>query len=128
MGVPERTFTRTFERYHEMVTRRQDEDFGKRQELLVPLDCPPYYALKFAPALLAVVGGLRVDAHMRVLDEARLPIGSLYAVGNTAGGRYGMDYPMLIPGNSHGTALTFGYLTGERLGIGDKGGTIDDTV
>lgn len=116
MGVPVDAFVSTFKRYNEMASRGHDEDFGKRKELLIPLDKPPYYGLKFGPALLAVVGGLRVDCEMRVLDQHGLPVSGLYAVGNAAGGRYGVDYPMVIHGTSHGTALTFGYLLGEQLG------------
>ncbi len=116
MGVPKDVFTATFSRYNQMAFSGRDDDFGKRRELLMPLDKPPYYAMKFGPALLAVVGGLRVDTYMRVLNEQGTPVVGLYAIGNTAGGRYGVDYPILIAGNSHGTALTFGFLLGENLG------------
>jgi succinate dehydrogenase/fumarate reductase flavoprotein subunit len=116
MGVPPDVFTATLARYNSLTAQGRDEDFGKRRELLIPLDQPPYYGLKFGPALLAVVGGLRVDTGMRVLDESNAPVPGLYAIGNTAGGRYGMDYPMIVAGNSHGTALTFGFLLGEALG------------
>lgn len=122
MGAPGAVFAASLKRYNELAALGRDEDFGKRPELLMPLDKPPYYAMKFGPALLAVVGGLRVDENMRVLDAAGGRIPGLYALGNTAGGRYGVDYPVIIPGNSHGTAMTFGFLTGEALGAepGDK--------
>ena len=116
MGVPEDVFTATLARYNELAAKGHDDDFGKRAELLHPLDTPPYYAMKFGPALLAVVGGLRVDEEMHVLDAENRAVDGLYAIGNTAGGRYGVDYPLLIAGNSHGTALTFGFLLGEALG------------
>ena len=116
MCVPVDAFCAAFERYNEMAARGCDEDFGKRKELLIPIDKPPYHAMKFGPALLAVAGGLRVDTGMRVLDENAAPVDGLYAIGNAAGGRYGVDYPMLIAGNSHGTALTFGFLLGESFG------------
>ncbi|MBR5262017.1 MAG: FAD-binding protein, partial [Oscillospiraceae bacterium] len=115
IGVPEETFAETLRRYNEMCKNGEDTEFGKRSELMIPLDKPPYYALKFGPASLAVVGGLRVDVNMNVQNENNISIPGLYAIGNVAGGRYGMDYPMLIPGNSHGTALTFGYILGDIL-------------
>lgn len=120
MGVPSDVFAASFERYNHMAAQGRDDDFGKRRELLIPLDKSPYYALKFGPALLAVAGGLRVDTSMNVLDEAGNQVPGLFAIGNTAGGRYGVDYPILIAGNSHGTALTFGYLLGELLGSTDS--------
>jgi succinate dehydrogenase/fumarate reductase flavoprotein subunit len=116
MGVPVETFVQTFTRYNEMCARGRDEDFGKRRELLIPIDKPPYYGLKFGPAVLAVVGGLRVDTNMRVLSEDGAVVEGLYAIGNAAGGRYGVDYPLIICGNSHGMALTYGYLLGKQLG------------
>ena len=115
MGVPIDAFCETFSKYNEMVLSGKDNEFGKRKDLLIPIDKPPYIARRFGPALLAVAGGLRVDDQMRVLTEERTPIPGLFAIGNTAGGRYGVDYPMLIPGNNHGTALTFGFLLGENI-------------
>ena len=120
MGVSPEVFSETLLRYNNLATQGRDSDFGKRRELMIPLDQPPYYGLKFGPALLAVVGGLRVDTRMRVLGEDNVPIQGLYAIGNTAGGRYGVDYPIIIAGNSHGTALTFGFLLGEELGVSGR--------
>lgn len=115
MEVPVDVFLSTFIRYNQMVALGTDKDFGKRKELLIALDEPPYYGIKFGPALLSVVGGLRVDTKMRVLGESGRPVDGLYAIGNAMGGRYGVDYPMMIPGNSNGTALTYGYLLGEQI-------------
>lgn len=115
MGVPADTFVETVKRYNDGVAKGFDEDFGKRRELLVGIDKPPYIAMKFGPSLLAVVGGLKVGKDMGVRDEKGRPVPGLYAIGNAAGGRYGVDYPMLLPGSSHGTALTFGYLLGSIL-------------
>ena len=115
MGVDPAGFAETLRHYNEMCANGHDDEFGKRRELLIPLDKPPYIARKFGPALLAVVGGVRVDEHMRALTETGEPVPGLFAIGNTSGGRYGTDYPMLLPGNSHGTALTFGYLLGREI-------------
>jgi succinate dehydrogenase/fumarate reductase flavoprotein subunit len=116
MGIPPETFVRTLRRYNALCQKGADEDFGKRRELMIPLDKPPYFGMKFGTALLTVVGGLRVDTGMRVLDENKNPVEGLYAIGNVMGGRYGVDYPMHVPGNSCGSALTFGYLLGESFG------------
>ena len=116
MGVDVDSFVDTLASYNRMCAEGKDTQFGKRPELLIPLDTSPYIARKYGPALLSVVGGLRVDTQMRVLTDDRKAIAGLYAIGNTAGGRYGVDYPMIIPGNSHGSALTFGYLLGRQLG------------
>ncbi len=118
MGIDRDVFAATMARYNDMCRSGRDDEFGKRRELLIPLDTPPYFARKIAPALLAVVGGVRVDPEMRVLDGTSSPIPGLYAVGNVAAGRYGVDYPMILPGNSIGSGMTFGYLLGSALGSG----------
>ncbi|MCQ2406124.1 MAG: FAD-binding protein, partial [Oscillospiraceae bacterium] len=115
MGVDKEGFVNTLNSYNEMCRNGRDTEFGKRRELLMPLDKPPYIARKIGPAVLAVVGGLKVDTSMRVIGEDNAPIPGLYALGNTAGGRYAVDYPMVIPGNSIGFALTFGYLLGRQF-------------
>jgi len=115
MGVDVDNFVKTLNDYNKMCYEGKDTEFGKRKELLIPLDKPPYIAREFGAALLSVVGGVKVDTKLRVLTPNLEPIPGLYAIGNTAGGRYGVDYPMLLPGNSNGTALTFGYLVGKDL-------------
>ncbi len=115
IGVPAANFVESVTRINEYAAKGVDEQFGKRKELLFSIDKAPYYALKFGPAALAVVGGLKVNTRMNVTNAQGSEIPGLYAIGNAAGGRYGVDYPMVIPGSSHGTALTFGYLLGDIL-------------
>lgn len=110
MGIPAQRLCTTVNRYNDLVAVKEDLDYGKRPELLFPIGKPPFYASKFGPAMLAVTGGLLVDTHLRVLDEQSEPITGLYAIGNVAGGLYGVDYTTVIPGNSHGRAVTWGYL------------------
>lgn len=119
MGVDPDTFVETFERYNEFCRKGHDDEFGKRPELLIPLDKPPYIARKIGVALLSVCGGVRVDDRFRALDEKGDPVPGLYVLGNTMAGRYGVDYPMLLPGNSTGSGLTYGYLLGRAFGAGE---------
>jgi len=115
IGVKPEKLCATVDRYNSMVYNKDDTDFGKRPELLFPIKDPPFYASKFGPAMLAVTGGLIVDTRLRVLDADHVPIPGLYAVGNVAGGLYGVDYPTIIPGSSHGRALTWGYLAAGNI-------------
>jgi hypothetical protein len=110
IDIPADRLRSTVDRYNMLVDMKSDVDFGKRAELLFPIRKPPFYASKFGPAMLAVTGGLLVDTRLRVLDAQQNPIPGLYAVGNVAGGLYGVDYTTIIPGNSHGRAVTWGYL------------------
>jgi succinate dehydrogenase/fumarate reductase flavoprotein subunit len=115
MGVPAENLVQTVARYNELTARGEDVDYGKRASLLTSIDKPPYYALKWGPALLTVFGGLLTDVKLRVLDKAGDPIPGLFATGNVAGGICGVDYPLLLNGNSHGRALTWALVLAESL-------------
>ena len=58
---------------------------------------------------------------MRALDKNRQPVAGLFAVGDTTGGLYGHEYVTTILGNSHGRALTWGYIAAETIAA-DKNG------
>ncbi|MDR1822018.1 MAG: FAD-binding protein [Oscillospiraceae bacterium] len=107
MGVPAENLRNTVDRYNENYDMGDDRDYGKRTQLLTPIREAPFYAIKWGPALLTVFGGLLTDTDMRVLDDNKDVVPGLYAVGNVAGGLYGVDYPLLLNGNSHGRALVW---------------------
>ncbi len=110
--VPVETFKATVARYNELAKQGKDPDFGKRPDRLTPIAKAPFYASKGTPSLLVVVGGLKINAQGQVLDADRKVIPGLYAAGNVSGGFFATDYPVMIPGLSHGRALTFGRLAG----------------
>ena len=102
-------------RYNELVAAGEDEDYGKRADLLLPIAQPPFYIEKVGPNRMCAPGGALIDAKGEVLKEGDEPIPGLYAVGNCSGGLYAVDYPLVINGNSHGRCITFGYLLGRQL-------------
>jgi 3-oxo-5alpha-steroid 4-dehydrogenase len=66
---------------------------GKSDDMRVPLDSPPYYALdisadnKTFPCPTITLGGLKVDEHSgAVLNASGQPVGGLYAAGRCAVG------------------------------------------
>jgi succinate dehydrogenase/fumarate reductase flavoprotein subunit len=107
ISVPVENLTKTVDRYNELAEAGEDVDYRKRSILLTSIDKPPYYALKWGPALLTVFGGLLTDVDLHVLAEDQNPVPGLYAVGNVAGGICSQDYPLLLNGNSHGRAITW---------------------
>ncbi len=115
IDVPTENLLKTVRRYNELYALGEDVDYGKRANLLTRIDNPPYYALKWGPALLNVFGGLLIDTKMRVLNKHHEPVPGLLAVGNVSGGFYGVDYPLLLSGNSHGRALTWARSAAETL-------------
>jgi succinate dehydrogenase/fumarate reductase flavoprotein subunit len=115
MKVPADALKKTVARYNELVKKGVDQDFGKRRELLFPIERPPFYAGLMKSALLATTSGLRVNTQLEVLDEHDEPLDRLHAVGNVQGDMFAVDYPTVLPGLSHGRCVTFGRLVGLRL-------------
>lgn len=114
-GIPSDALQETIERYNEVCAKGEDPDFGKAPVFLTPVAEPPFYAMKALPAVLATVGGLKVNTNLNVTDAEGVAIEGLYAVGNVSGDFYAVDYPINIPGNSQGRCVTWGYLVGETL-------------
>ncbi|MDH7478840.1 MAG: FAD-dependent oxidoreductase [Syntrophomonadaceae bacterium] len=112
MNVPVDNFIATVRRYNELVAAKNDEDYGKRAELLTPIVKPPFYAGKLLSTVLTMVGGLRTNTRCEVLDENDKPVGNLYVAGSAAGDFFANDYPTICPGIGHGRCITFGRLAG----------------
>ncbi|MDR0501058.1 MAG: FAD-dependent oxidoreductase [Coriobacteriales bacterium] len=115
IDVPVSALKASVERYNEFAKKGMDEDFYKDPTFVTPIAEAPFIAAKVGTGLLAVCGGLHVSDDLEVLGANEKPIPGLYAIGNTMGDIYAVDYPINIQGNSHGRCLTFGYLLGEHL-------------
>ena len=110
-------FKKAVERYNELVAKGVDEDFGKGAKYLAPIDTPPFYGIHRHVRVSAIVSGVNVDEHMRVLkDGTNEAIPGLFAIGNVAGNFFaGVDYTMWMPGLSLGRAHTQGYVAGKYV-------------
>jgi 3-oxosteroid 1-dehydrogenase len=124
-----RALAAAVERFNGFARAGADEDFGRGgnpwdlawgdpaqtpNPALGTVERAPFYALEVTPGALATRGGLRVDAHARVLSAlAGEPIGGLYAAGNCSNGGPTGSYPG--PGATIGAAMTFGYLAGRHV-------------
>lgn len=113
MGVDPATLKETVGRYNSIVDAGEDNDFGKRKELLFSIDEPPFYASHMMTGLLSIPCGLSINEKMQVMAADQVtPIDGLYAVGNVGGDLFAQDYPTIFPGHSHGRCLTFGRIGG----------------
>jgi 3-oxosteroid 1-dehydrogenase len=108
-----------FHRGESLFDRYYGDEKVKPNPCLAPLDTPPYYGLVVYAGDLGTKGGLKTDAHSRVLTESGEAIPGLYAIGNCSGSVMGNVYPGA--GGTMGPAMTFGYLVAHEL-IGAEAG------
>lgn len=121
-------------RFNRFAVSGIDEDFHRGETLqdryysdskvkpnpnLAPLLEPPFYATTIYPGDLGTKGGLKCDAHARVLDTSGAVIPGLYATGNCSGAVMGNSYPGA--GSTIGPAMVFGYIAAR-----DAAGRHDD--
>jgi len=80
---------------------------------LGPIDKPPYYAVPINNGDLGTKGGIKTDAHARVLKGDGTAIEGLYAAGNCSGNPFGGCYPGA--GGTIGPAMTFGFIAANDI-------------
>jgi fumarate reductase flavoprotein subunit len=112
MDISVGRFKATVARYNELARQGKDLDFGKHPDRLTILEKPPYYASQMTAVYLVILGGLKINTQLQVLDKEGNPIPGLYAAGNVSGSFFGSQYPTTVPGLSHSRAWTFGRLAG----------------
>jgi fumarate reductase flavoprotein subunit len=117
LGLPVAPLKATVEKYNDFCKTKMDKDYGKRPELLIPVEAPPFFGeISKSPWLLCILGGLRTNFKMQVLDKSEKVIPGLYAVGTIVGDMYSGIYTFLEPGQNLGAnCLTFGYLVGKEI-------------
>ncbi|CAB3787969.1 3-oxosteroid 1-dehydrogenase [Paraburkholderia caffeinitolerans] len=95
-----------FDRYY-------GDSSSKPNPCLGPIERAPFYALRLDPGEIGTKGGLRTDAHARVLRPDESVIEGLYAIGNTSAAVMGKTYPG--PGSTIGPAMTFGFVAANHI-------------
>jgi tricarballylate dehydrogenase len=119
-GVPPERLRRTVDAYNSSVVEGRFDptvrDGAGTRGLAPPksnwaqrLDEPPYLAFAVTCGITFTFGGLRIDGDGRVLNADEVPIGGLYAAGETAGGLFFHNYP-------GGSGLAAGSVFGRRAG------------
>ncbi len=102
--------------YNAYCEAGEDPDFGRPAqsgdaENLVPLDTPPYYALRLMPSLYNTLGGPRKNGRAQILDVDGNVIPRLYSVG-AFGEATAQSYTMY--GQNWAEILNFGRIAGEN--------------
>ncbi len=104
-------FLKTIERFNGFVKEGRDLDFVKPiSDQTTPIATPPFYAMRIQPKTHHTMGGLKIDAKARVLDQHNQPIKKLYAAGEAAGGIHGQSR---LGSMAITDCLVFGAIAGE---------------
>lgn len=134
IGVDAVGLAETLARNNAAAASGVDCDFGKGNNVfdtyygdinvqpnpcLAAIDRAPFYALKLVPGDIGTKGGLSTDEHARVLDQAGVPVGGLYAIGNCSAAVMGTSYPGA--GATIGPAMVFGMLAADHIAQGAQG-------
>ncbi|MBN1430574.1 MAG: flavocytochrome c [Anaerolineae bacterium] len=108
MGAP--NLAQTVEQWNADVATGEDTAYG-RKESLAPIIEPPFYAIRYKPAIVQTLGGLRINSQAQVLDASGRPIPGLYAAGQVTGGVHGADY---IGGSALLETAVYGIIAGRQ--------------
>ncbi len=107
--------------YNEMCAAGKDTDWGRDSDLMNALDTPPFFGMAGTTSKGRISSGMVQMSGVLVNDKYQVRrtddtiIHGLYAVGNTAGGRYAIQYHAMLAGNSVGFAITQGMVAGEHI-------------
>lgn len=110
VGMDAAGLAATVERYNAYVAEGEDADFGRL--LSLPIGEGPYYLVEQCLRYSTTLGGLTINEHMQLVNEADEPIPGLYAAGEVVGGVFGKHFP---PSAGVGWALTSGMLAGQEI-------------
>ena len=110
LAIPAQELLHTVQSYNDYCKDKNDPEFHRHVSDLVPLDSPPFYAVRLYPGGPNTQGGPRRDHRGRVLAVNGSPIPGLYAAGEF-GSIYGMLYPS--GGANLGECIAFGRIAAE---------------
>lgn len=109
-------FLKTIKRFNGMVKEKKDLDFAKPFSAeTMPIETPPFYAMRIQPKTHHTMGGLNIDIHARVLNRDNQPIKKLYAAGEATGGIHGQSR---LGSMAITDCLVFGAIAGESAAKG----------
>jgi len=124
MGVDTAVLRAEVDAYNELCRAGVDTKFHKPAKFLRPVAEGPFFAIKMETGIMISMGALKIDEHMRCLDEDGNPVPGLYSVGCDAGGMFGESYALPIPGSANGFALTSGWLAADDIAAEIKVGAL----
>ena len=115
-GIPDDALERTMHEFAACGAGAAADLLGRTR--FGPALTPPYFASWVTGALAHTQGGLRVDAHARVLRADGSVIPHLFAAGGAAASLAGRGGEGYLPGNGLAQSFGLGMLAGEAMAAG----------
>ena len=109
-GMKESSLEKTVSNYNRYFKQGKDEEFA-REQMPLPLEKAPFYAVKVAPGIHHTMGGVAIDTKAEVLDIQSKPLVGLFAAGEVTGGVHGYNR---LGGNAIADTVVFGRKAGEN--------------
>ena len=110
-GIPPEELANTVTKYNKAVVDKDDAEFG-RTNLPREFKEGPFYMVKMTFWVPIVLGGIRINSDMQVMDAEGKGIKGFYGAGEVVGGVHGTSYN---GGNAISWAHTSGYLAGKNV-------------
>jgi len=107
-GMKDNALEKTISNYNRYFKQGKDEDFA-REQMPLPLEKAPFYAVKVAPGIHHTMGGVAIDTKAEVLDIQSKPLVGLFAAGEVTGGVHGYNR---LGGNAVADTVIFGKIAG----------------
>jgi fumarate reductase flavoprotein subunit len=92
MGINEKIFKATVERYNGYVKSGNDSEWGKNIADIWPIATAPFYGFRLSSGMLNTNGGVRINTSAQVVDPRYRAISGLYATGILTSGWQGETY------------------------------------
>ena len=111
LNMPPENLAKSIDTWNKYCQAGNDPDFGRNPLELVPLDEPPFFAIKLFPGGSNTLGGPRRNSRAQVLNPFGEPIPGLYAAGE-CGSVFGLLYP--AGGGNLAECIAFGRIAAEN--------------
>lgn len=116
INVPADVLVAEVAKYRGFCETKVDEDFGKKESLLVDnIKYGPYYAIWCKPTPYATTAALDIDVNLNVLKTDGVVMNGLYACGNDSGGVLYSERDAYA--QYGGVALGWAFTSGRLAGI-----------
>ncbi len=117
-NMPAETLSSTMSSFNTAVSDGDSSPFGRSvMNDSLPIQTPPYYAMRLWPKIHYTMGGLQIDRNAQVIGLDQKPIKGLYAAGEMTGGIHG---GCRLGSCAVTNCIVFGRIAGSQASIGNQ--------